>query len=107
MNLYNLVIHSWGPLLYRSDQHFAINASAVNNISDARPIFDSLDWTEENYRMLERTAQTGQQQQICFSATGVSKHTYIYSLHIKKAMYKLTSYIIVQPLKLGVLLLLE
>ena len=67
MKLY--IIHS---LFYRSDQQFAINAAAVNNISDARPIFDSLDWTEESYRMLERTAQTGKQQQLCFSSSGVS-----------------------------------
>ena len=63
-------------LLNRSDQQFAVNAAAANNISDARPIFDSLDWTEDNYRMLERTGQTGQQQQICFSASEVSLYTY-------------------------------
>ena len=66
------------PLLYRSDQQFAINAAAANNISDARPVFDSLDWTEENYRMLERTAQTGQQLQICFPSSGVSIFTTSY-----------------------------
>ena len=72
------IIHSFGPLLHRSDQQFAINAAAVDNINDARPIFDSLNWTEESYRMLERTAQTGIQQQICYSATGVSIFTTTY-----------------------------
>jgi len=38
-------------LLYRSDQQFAIDAAATNNISYARPVFNSLDWTEESYRM--------------------------------------------------------
>ena len=52
-------------LLFRSDQQFAINAAADNNISDVRPIFDSLDWTEESYTMLERIGQTGKQWQIC------------------------------------------
>jgi len=52
-------------LLHRSDQQFVINAAAANNISDVRPIFDSLDWTEESYRMLERIGQTGKQWQIC------------------------------------------
>ena len=52
-------------LLHRSDRQFAINAAAVNNISDVRPIFDSLDWSEESYRMLERIGRTGKQKQIC------------------------------------------
>ena len=59
----------------RSDQQFAIGAAAANNISDARPVFDSLDWTEENYKMLERIGQTGRQQQICLSASEVSIYT--------------------------------
>ena len=60
-------------LLYRSDQQFAIDAAATNNISYARPVFDSLDWTEESYRMLERIGQTGKQWQICsVPATHVS-----------------------------------
>ena len=83
------IIHSFGPLLHRSDQQFAINAAAVNNISDARPIFDSLDWTEESYRMLERTAQTGKQRQICLSrsATGVNIFTITY-INIATYNYK-------------------
>ena len=58
-------------LLFRSDQQFAIDAAATNNISYARPVFDSLDWTEESYRMLERIGQTGKQRQLC-SAPAVS-----------------------------------
>ena len=54
-------------LLHRSDQQFAINAAADNNISDVRPIFDSLDWSEESYRMLERIGRTGKQWQMCFT----------------------------------------
>ena len=60
-------------LLYRSDQQFAFNSAATNNISYARPIFDSLDWTEESYKMFERIGQTGKQLQICsVSAAHVS-----------------------------------
>ena len=75
-------------LLYRSDQQFAINAAAVNNISDVRPIFDSLEWSEESYKMLERIGQTGKQWQICFAPTTevitsfnklLSLYIYIYS----------------------------
>ena len=78
------IIHSFNPLLHRSDQQFAINAAAFNNINNARPIFDSLNWTEDSYRMLETTAQTGQQRQICYSATGVSTFT---TMYINIAMY--------------------
>ena len=60
------------PLFYRPDQQFAINAAVANNISYARPIFDSLDWTEENSREFERIGQTGQQRHICPSSTEVS-----------------------------------
>ena len=60
-------------MLYRSDQQFAINAAAANNLSYARPVFDSLDWTEDSYRMFERVGQTGKQLQICtVPATHVS-----------------------------------
>ena len=54
-------------MLYRSDQQFAISSAADNNISVVRPIFDSLNWTEESYRMLERIGQAGMQWQICFA----------------------------------------
>jgi len=54
-------------LLYRPDQHFALGAAAADNISDARPVFDSLDWSEESYRMFERIGQTGDQVHICYS----------------------------------------
>ena len=76
-------------LLFRSDRQFAINAAADNNISDVRPIFDSLDWSEENYRMLERIGQTGKQWQICsapaadlevisnYMYTVLSQYTYV------------------------------
>ena len=57
--------------LNRSDQQFAIGAAAANNFSAARPIFDSLDWTEESYREFERIGQTGEQWQTCISASGV------------------------------------
>jgi len=38
-------------LLYRSDQHFAFEAAAADNISDAHPVFNALEWSEESYRM--------------------------------------------------------
>ena len=56
-------------LHHRSDQHHIIAAAADNNISDVRAIFDSLDWTEENYRMLERTGQSAEQVYVCVSVT--------------------------------------
>ena len=56
-------------LLHRSNQQFAIKGAADNNISDVRPIFDSLDWSEESYKMLERIGQTGKQWQMCFAPT--------------------------------------
>jgi len=71
-------------LCYRSDQHFALYSAADDNISDARPVFDSLDWTEESYRMFETIGQTGEQYQICSApATGVSSYaaTYICLLY--------------------------
>ena len=56
-------------VLHRSDQHFAINAAADNNITGTRPVFDSLDWSEDNYRMFEETGQTGKHIHICLSGT--------------------------------------
>ena len=56
-------------LHHRSDQHHIIEAAADNNISDVREIFDSLDWSEENYRMLERIGQSAEQVHVCLSAT--------------------------------------
>ena len=44
-------------------------AAADNNISDVRPIFDSLDWSEESYRKFERIGQTGEQLYVCLSVT--------------------------------------
>ena len=64
---------------YRSDQQFALSSAAEGNISNARPVFDSLDWTEESYRMFETIGQTGQQFQICSApATEVSSYNYSY-----------------------------
>ena len=54
---------------HRSDQHHIIEAAADNNISDVRAIFDSLDWTEENYRMFERIGQSAEQVHVCSSPT--------------------------------------
>ena len=54
----------------RPEQYYAIAAAAVNNISSARPVFDSLDWSEENYRMLERIGQTSEQVNVCVSGKG-------------------------------------
>ena len=53
--------------LHRPEQHFIIDAAAENNISDVRPIFDSLDWSEESYRNYERIGQTGNQMHMCLS----------------------------------------
>jgi len=54
---------------YRSDQHFAIEAAANNNISDARVVFDSLDWSVQSYRMFEHIGQTEEHVHICASST--------------------------------------
>ena len=69
---YNISFTHEIHLLDRSDQQFAIGLAAANNISDVRQIFDSLDWTEENYREFERIGQTGQQQQVCLSTLQVN-----------------------------------
>jgi len=55
--------------VYRSDQHFAIEAAADNNISDARPVFDLLDWSEQNYRLFEHIGQTEEHVHICALST--------------------------------------
>ena len=55
--------------LHRPEQHFIIDAAADNNISDVRPIFDSLDWSEESYRNYEKIGQTGEQFHVCLSVT--------------------------------------
>ena len=65
-------IATYIPYIYlhhRSDQHHIIAAAADNNISDVRTIFDSLDWSEENYRMLEEIGQSTEQVHVCVSAT--------------------------------------
>jgi len=54
-------------LLYRPDQHFALEAAAGRNLSGASPVFNSLDWSEESYRMFERIGLTGDQVHICYS----------------------------------------
>ena len=51
--------------LHRPDQHFAIEAAAANNISDVRHVFDSLDWSEQSYRMFERIGQTEELIHVC------------------------------------------
>jgi len=66
------VIH----LLYRPDQHFALKAAAADNISDARLVFDSLDWPEESYRMFEKLGQTGDQVHICYSPMDEVRNSY-------------------------------
>ena len=55
--------------LHRPEKHFIIDAAADNNISDVRPIFDSLDWSEDSYRNYERIGQTGEQFHMCLSVT--------------------------------------
>jgi len=50
---------------HRSDQHYAIEAAANNNISDARPVFDSLEWSEQSYRMFEKIGQTEDHVHVC------------------------------------------
>jgi len=67
-------------LLYRPDQHFALEAAAYNNIMDARPVFDSLDWSEESYRMYEEIGRTGNQVYICYSPMDEVRILYIYVL---------------------------
>ena len=70
-------------LCYRSDQHFALSSAFDDNISDARPVFDSLDWTEESIRMFETIGQRGEQYQICSApATRVSSYncTHVYCI---------------------------
>ena len=59
-------------MLNRSDQQFAFGAATVNNISAARPVFDSLEWTEVSYREFERIGQTAEQWQTCVSTSRVS-----------------------------------
>ena len=56
-------------LHHRSNQHHIIDAAADNNISDVRVIFDSLDWSEENYRMFEEIGQSAEQVHACISIT--------------------------------------
>ena len=51
--------------IYRPDQHFAIEAAAADNISDVCHVFDSLDWSEQSYRMFEQIGQTEELIHIC------------------------------------------
>ena len=53
----------------RPDQHYAIETAANNNISDARPVFDSLDWSEQSYRMFEHIGQTEDHVHLCALST--------------------------------------
>lgn len=59
----------WANTYLPSDQRFAVYAAAANNISDVRPVFDSLNWTEESYREYERIGTTGEQLLFCYSAS--------------------------------------
>ena len=70
-------------LCYRSEQQSALSSAANDNISGARPVFDSLDWTEESIRMFETIGQRGEQYQICSApATRVSSYncTHVYCI---------------------------
>ena len=80
-------------LLHRSDQQFAIDAAAARNISYVRQIFDSLDWTEESYRMLERIGQTGKQWQMC--STPVCTYICMYSIVCASIFIRVHNYMYV------------
>jgi len=54
---------------YRTDQHYAIEAAANDNLTDARPVFDSLDWSEQSYRMFEHIGQTADHVHVCVLST--------------------------------------
>ena len=56
-------------LPHRPYQHYAIVAAATDRISEARLVFDSLNWTQNSYRMFERVGQAGDQVHICYSPT--------------------------------------
>ena len=56
-------------MFFRSDQHFVIEAAANDSVSDVRPVFDSLDWSEQNYRMFEHIGQTEEHVHICVLST--------------------------------------
>ena len=45
-----------------------IETAADDNISEVRPVFDSLDWSQQSYRMFERIGQTGNNVYICSSS---------------------------------------
>jgi len=45
-----------------------IETAADDNISEVRSVFDSLDWSEQSYRMFERIGQTGNNVYICSSS---------------------------------------
>ena len=78
LSTYVYGIHS--HLNYRPNEQFIIDAAAANNISAVRSIFDSLDWSEESYRMFEKVGQTGEQMYLCYSSTDkVSMHDQIYT----------------------------
>ena len=62
-------------LINRSDQQFAIGLAAADNFSAARPIFDSINWTEENSREFERIGQTAEQEQMCISTSRVNMYS--------------------------------
>ncbi|XP_065897525.1 putative DBH-like monooxygenase protein 2 isoform X2 [Dysidea avara] len=62
---YDEWLHTYVP----SDQHFVIEAAANDSVSDVRPVFDSLDWSEQNYRMFEHIGQTEEHVHICVLST--------------------------------------
>ena len=67
-----MLIILWGIRICFTDlinSSLSMQQLTDNNISDVRPIFDSLYWTEESYRMLEKIGQTGKQWQICSAPT--------------------------------------
>ena len=71
---------------HRPEQHYIIDAAAANNISDVRPIFDSLDWSEESYKNFERIGQTGEQLHMCLSVTNevgiIMHHIFVLLLRV-------------------------
>ena len=70
----------------RSNEQFIIDAAAANNISAVRSIFDSLDWSEESYRMFEKVGQTGEQVHLCFSSTNKVSIYACACIHIKSLL---------------------
>jgi len=78
--LFTVIIRNTVLCLYShsSDQHYAIEAAANNNISDARPVFDSLEWSEQSYRMFEQIGQTEDHFHFC----GLTSDEVLICMHI-------------------------